>query len=66
MIHNNFFAVPIDKARGNITFFRQRRQAEALINKIGPNNFNNATSTYMKAIKPVDKILPDNTLSLKN
>ena len=66
MLHNKFDNVPSDKASGNAAFISQMHYAQDLINKLGLNNVNNITSTYIKAIKPVDKIVSENTSFLKN
>ena len=65
MPYNKFAVVSIDKASDNFAFFCQRFYAQVLINELGLNDVSNIT-TYMKAIKLVDKIVSENTSFLKN
>ena len=53
--------VPMDKTSANVAFVYQRHNAHVLINYHGLNSVNIITSTYMKAIKPVEKSVSDNT-----
>ena len=51
-----YVVAPIDNARHNVSFVCRRHFTQVLIKELGLNNINNLTSTYMEAIKPVDKI----------
>ena len=59
MLHNKVLVVLIDSTSGNTAFACQRYWAQVWINKLVLNNVNNMTSTYIKAIKPVDKTVSD-------
>ena len=64
MLHSKFVVVPIDKASSHVALVCLRHYAQVLNSELGLN-VNNIT-TYKKAIKPVDKILSDNTSFLKS
>lgn len=52
-------------ASSNVAFACQRYYAHVLINELGLNHINNTNATYIKANKPVDKIVSENTSFLK-
>ena len=66
MLHDKFVDVPIDKACGNVAFICQKHYAQVLVNELGLNNVSNIKSTYLMAIKAVNKVVSDNALFLKN
>ena len=66
LLHNQFVVVSIDHVSGNVAFFCQRHYAQVLINELGLSNVNAITTTFLKAIKPVEKIVSNNTSFLKD
>ena len=60
MHHNKFTIVRIYKVIGDVVFVFQRNSAEMWINELHLNHVNSITTTYMKIIKPIHKILLDN------
>ena len=66
LLHNKFFVAAIDKDSIIVAFFCQRHYAQVLINDLGVNNVKSIPPAFMKAIKPVEKILSDTALFLKS
>ena len=54
------------QATGHAAFGCQRHYAQVLITEFDLDNVNSITPTFTKATKPVRKIVPKNTSSLKN
>ena len=66
LLHNKFVVVPIDEAGSIVAFVFQRHYAQVLFKKLVLDNVNTIISTYMKTIKPVEKITSEKTSFLKN
>lgn len=62
MLHIKFVVALMDKRSFSVI---QRHYAHVLINDLCLNYIHNITSTYMKAITPVNKTVSDNTSFLK-
>ena len=68
LLHNKFLYVPIDKidkTRREVACACQMHLAQVLINELDLNKVNTIRSTYVKAIKQVEKIVSDNISFLK-
>ena len=62
LLHDKSLVASVDNVSGNVAFVCKRRYAQIVINELGLNNVNTiSSSTYMKATKPVAKIVSDNT-----